>query len=113
MILASATSRTRPADSLEVERVGEGVARGHRTGAAGQGDLAEAEVLHAGRAVAADPDQDVAEASGRDAVGSFGRVARVHGGPLGEHLEVVDLRQTAGLHGLGRPGEEPGCVEVC
>jgi hypothetical protein len=88
------------------------MARGHHPRAAGQGDLAEAEVLHARRAVAADLHQHVAEASGRRSVGSLGRIARVHGRPLGEHLQVPDLSESSGLHGLERPGQESGCVEV-
>ena len=113
--LALAAPRHRPGQRqpmLQVEDVGERVTRSHHSGAAGQGYLAQAEVLHLRRAVAADLDQDVAEASGRGPVGTLGRVAGVDGRPLGEHLEVVDLCESTRLHGLGRPGQEAGCVEV-
>ena len=96
---------------LQVEDVGERVAGGHHSGAAGQRDLAQAEVLHARRAVAADLDQHVADAAGDVAVGALGRVARVDAPPTGQHLEVVDLGVPAGPHGLGRPGQE-ALVEV-
>ena len=98
---------------LQVEHVGEGIARRHHPGAAGQGDLAEAEVLHTRGAVTADLDQHVAQASGRSTVRTLGRITRVHRRPLRQHLQVVHLSPPPYLHGLRRPGEEPGCVEVC
>ncbi len=97
---------------LQVEHVGEGIARRHHPGAAGQGDLAEAEVLHTRSAVTADLDQHVAQASGRSPVRPLGRITRVHRRPLRQHLQVVHLSPPPYLHGLRRPGEEPGCVEV-
>ena len=45
---------------LEVEHVGQRVRRGRHPGAAGEGDLAEAEVLHTGRALPAELAQHVA-----------------------------------------------------
>ena len=50
---------------LQVENVGERVTRGHHPGAAGQRDLAQAEVLNPWGAVAADLDQHVADPASR------------------------------------------------
>ena len=97
---------------LEVEDVGEHVAgRGH-AGAAGEGDLAEAEVLHAGRALAADLPQDVPEAPLNVSVGSLGRVGRVDRGPGGEQFQPMHFSEPGSSLGLGRGGQDGLRVEV-
>ena len=97
---------------LQVEHVGECVTRGHHAGAAGQGDLAEAEVRDAGGAITAELAQDVADSAGDVPVGAVGGVGGVHGRPGGKDLEGVDLREPGGALGLGRGGEEASRVEV-
>ena len=113
--LAFATTADRPGERepvLEVEDVGEHVAgRGH-TGTAGERDLAEAEVLDAGRALAAHLPQHVADAASDVAVGSISGVGRMHRGPGGEQLELGHLREPRSPLGLGRGGQQAGRVEV-
>ena len=111
--LAGAQHRPRPGESvLQVQHVGEGIARRGHPGAAGQCDLPEAEVLDAGRAVATGVDQHVAETSCMTTLRPLGRVCRVHCRPLRQDLEVADLGQSALPHRTTRRGQEGRCVEV-
>jgi hypothetical protein len=97
---------------LEIEDVGERVGGGGDAGAAGQCDLAEAEVLHARCALAAELDQHVTEAPRLRAVRPLGGVGGVDRRPLREDLEVVDLSQPTLPHGTARGGQQAGRVEL-
>ena len=111
--IAGAQHRPGPGEPvLEVEHVGQSVARRGHTGAAGERDLAEAEVLHAGRALAAEADQHVAESARMRAVGSLGRVGRVHRRPLRQDLEVTDLGQSTLPHRTARGGQQGRRLEA-
>ncbi len=97
---------------LEVEDVGQRVAGGRDTGAAGQGDLAEAEVPHTRCALAAGVDEHVTDPPGPASVGTLGRVGRVQGRPLREDLQVTDLGQSTLLHRSARRGQQGRRIEV-
>src|SRR5690606_17246604 len=91
---------------FEVEDVGHRVPGRGDTGAPGQGDLPEAEVLDLRGPLATDEDQLVAVVPclRRRQVVALGRVTGVRAGPVGPYFQVVDFGESAVSDGLGCGG---------
>jgi hypothetical protein len=96
---------------LQVEHVGQRVGRGGDTRAAGEGDLAEAEVLHARCALPAALDQRVSESTRAHTIGIIGGVGGVHRRPLGKDIEVADFSQPTVRNSGRRAGPQTGRVD--
>ncbi len=96
----------------EVEHVSQGIGGRSDAGAPRQRDLAQAEVLDPGCALTAKLDEDVIDPPGTRTVGTRGRVGGMDRRPLGQHLQVLDLRPPAPSYDLGRHGQQRRRIEV-